>query len=65
MIISTTDKWGPHAEEALEDQQIPVTRVGLADIAASPVDWRVPAPAGGDGAAAAEAARSLRTPTRA
>ncbi|MGH3188657.1 MAG: DEAD/DEAH box helicase [Streptosporangiaceae bacterium] len=44
MIISTTEKWGPHAEEALEDQQIPVTRVGLADIAASPVDWRVPAP---------------------
>ena len=29
---------------ALADQQIPVTRVGLADIAASPVDWRVPAP---------------------
>jgi predicted helicase len=44
MIISTTEKWGPHAEEALEDQQIPVTRIGLADIAASPVDWRVPAP---------------------
>ncbi len=44
MIISTTEKWGPHAEEALEDQQIPVARVGLADIAASPVDWRVPAP---------------------
>lgn len=44
MIISTTEKWGPHAEEALEDQQIPVTRVGLADIAASPIDWRVPAP---------------------
>ena len=44
MIISTTEKWGPHAEEALEDQQIPVTRIGLADIAESPVDWRIPAP---------------------
>lgn len=44
MIISTTEKWGPHAEEALEDQQIPVTRVGLADIAASPVEWHLPAP---------------------
>ena len=46
MIISTTEKWGPHAEEALEDQQIPVTRVGLSDIAASPIDWRVSAPGG-------------------
>jgi predicted helicase len=36
MIISTTEKWGPHAEEALEDQQIPVTRLGLSDIAGSP-----------------------------
>jgi predicted helicase len=46
MIISTTEKWGPHAEEALEDQQIPVTRVGLSDIAASPIDWRVSVPGG-------------------
>jgi predicted helicase len=46
MIISTTEKWGPHAEEALEDQQIPVTRLGLSDIAASPIDWRFSAPGG-------------------
>jgi predicted helicase len=46
IIISTTEKWGPHAEEALEDQQIPVTRVGLSDIAASPIDWRVSVPGG-------------------
>ncbi|MFF2143471.1 DEAD/DEAH box helicase [Kitasatospora sp. NPDC058190] len=46
MIISTTDKWGPHAEEALGDQQIPVTRIGLADIAASPVEWHLPAVSG-------------------
>ncbi|MFI0984987.1 DEAD/DEAH box helicase [Streptomyces exfoliatus] len=42
MIISTTDKWGPNAESALDDQQIPVTRLGLADIEASPVDWHLP-----------------------
>lgn len=43
IIVSTTDKWGHHAEAALEDQQIPVTRIGLADIAASPIEWHVPA----------------------
>lgn len=43
MIISTTDKWGVHAEAALDDQQIPVTRIGLADIANSPVEWYLPA----------------------
>ncbi|WP_405190454.1 DEAD/DEAH box helicase [Streptomyces anulatus] len=43
MIISTTDKWGPNAESALDDQQIPVTRIGMADIEASPVEWHVPA----------------------
>ncbi|MET8185743.1 type ISP restriction/modification enzyme [Streptomyces sp. NPDC005246] len=42
MIISTTDKWGVHAESALDDQQIPVTRIGLADIANSPVEWHLP-----------------------
>ncbi|MER6097265.1 type ISP restriction/modification enzyme [Streptomyces sp. NPDC001728] len=42
MIISTTDKWGQNAESALDDQQIPVTRLGLADIEASPVDWHLP-----------------------
>src|SRR5690606_31856454 len=41
LIISTTDKWSVHAEDALRDQQIPVTRIGLADIANSPVEWRL------------------------
>ncbi|MEV4186374.1 type ISP restriction/modification enzyme [Streptosporangium canum] len=41
MIISTTEKWTDHAEEALNDQQIPVTRLGLADIANSPVEWHL------------------------
>lgn len=44
MIISTTDKWSDHAESALDDQQVPVTRVGLSDIANSPVEWRMPTP---------------------
>ncbi|WP_425979987.1 DEAD/DEAH box helicase [Streptomyces albidoflavus] len=39
MIISTTEKWGPLAEAALDGQQIPVTRVGLAQINESPIDW--------------------------
>ncbi|MFJ7775054.1 DEAD/DEAH box helicase [Streptomyces yangpuensis] len=43
MIISTTEKWGVHAEAALADQQIPVTRLGLSDIANSPVEWHMPA----------------------
>ncbi|MET7525084.1 type ISP restriction/modification enzyme [Streptomyces sp900116325] len=43
MIISTTDKWSVHAESALDDQQIPVTRIGLSDIANSPVEWHLPA----------------------
>ncbi|MFY1676678.1 DEAD/DEAH box helicase [Streptomyces sp. WMMC905] len=43
MIISTTEKWGVHAEAALDDQQIPVTRLGLSDIANSPVEWHLPA----------------------
>jgi len=39
IIISTTDRWSHHAETALSGQQIPVQRIGLADIAESPIDW--------------------------
>jgi predicted helicase len=39
IIISTTDKWGHNAEDALDDQRIPVSRVGLADIGQSPIRW--------------------------
>ncbi|WP_182358554.1 DEAD/DEAH box helicase [Tomitella gaofuii] len=46
VIISTTDKWGPHAEEALDDQMIPVQRIGLAEIAEAPIDWDIAWPAG-------------------
>ena len=40
-IISTTDKWSKNAEEALENQQIPTSRIGFSDIAESPVNWDV------------------------
>ena len=39
VIISTTDRWSQHAEAALTGQQIPVQRIGLADIAEAPIDW--------------------------
>nr|WP_219068811.1 DEAD/DEAH box helicase family protein [Candidatus Mycobacterium methanotrophicum] len=41
IIISTTDRWGKNAEDALEDQTIPVQRIGLAEIADSPIDWDI------------------------
>ena len=41
VIISTTDKWSRHAEAALEDQTIPVQRIGLQELAAAPIDWNL------------------------
>ncbi len=39
MLISTTEHWGPNAEEALANQTIPVQRIGINALAESPVDW--------------------------
>ena len=39
LIVSTTDKWSVHAEEALADQQIPTNRIGLSDLVDSRIDW--------------------------
>lgn len=39
IIIATNYKWSIHAENALKNQQIPVTRITLYDLANSPVDW--------------------------
>lgn len=39
MIVSTTDNWSKHAEEALRDQSKPVTRLRFQDLADSVVDW--------------------------
>ncbi|MCK8673951.1 DEAD/DEAH box helicase [Rhodococcus sp. HM1] len=41
VIISTTDRWSKHAEDALEDQSIPVQRIGLTEIAESPIAWNI------------------------
>lgn len=39
LIVSTTDKWSIHAEEALSDQQIPTNRIGLSNLADSRIYW--------------------------
>ncbi|TSD92903.1 DEAD/DEAH box helicase [Skermania sp. ID1734] len=46
VIISTTDRWGRNAEDALDSQTIPVQRIGLAEIAESPIDWDIAWPGG-------------------
>ena len=37
--ISTTNKWGPNATEAIKNQNPPVTRLNLFDLQEAPVDW--------------------------
>ncbi|MBI5964676.1 MAG: DEAD/DEAH box helicase [Chloroflexi bacterium] len=37
--ISTTNKWGPNAYEAIRNQNPPVTRINLFDLIEAPVDW--------------------------
>ncbi len=37
--ISTTNKWGSNAEEAIKNQNPPVTRLNLYDLQEAPVDW--------------------------
>ncbi|MGW9402784.1 DEAD/DEAH box helicase [Arthrobacter sp. NPDC055585] len=39
MVVSTTDNWSKHAEEALEGQSKPTTRLRLQDLAESTIDW--------------------------
>lgn len=39
IVVSTTDKWSKHAEDALKDQTIPVSRLWFKDLADSPIDW--------------------------
>ena len=39
LIVSTTDKWTKHAEDALADQTVPVKRLRVQDLADSPIDW--------------------------
>lgn len=39
IIISTSDDWSKHAEEALAEQHIPVTRIRVQDLDESGIDW--------------------------
>jgi len=38
LIVATTNNWSKYAEQALEHQTIPVTRLQFKDLANSPVD---------------------------
>mgnify|MGYP005845213269 CR=1 FL=1 len=39
MIVSTTNRWGKNADDALNHQTKPVTRISVHDLEASPIDW--------------------------
>lgn len=39
LIVSTTNHWTEHAEEALRDQQPPVSKIDLFDLENSQIDW--------------------------
>ncbi|WP_308465299.1 DEAD/DEAH box helicase [Rathayibacter soli] len=38
-IVSTTNRWSKHAEDAIADQQINTFRIGLDELEASDIDW--------------------------
>lgn len=44
IIVSTTNHWTEHAEEALRDQQPPVSKIDLHDLENSQIDWSCYAP---------------------
>lgn len=39
LIVSTTNNWSIHAEEALRDQQPPVSKIDLNDLENSQIEW--------------------------
>lgn len=39
LIVSTTTHWTEHAEDALQNQQPPVSKIDLYDLEASQIDW--------------------------
>lgn len=39
LFISTTERWSANAEKVLADQHVPVQRIGIAELEASPFDW--------------------------
>lgn len=39
MIVTTTNNWSEHADEALRDQQLPVSKIDINDLENSRIDW--------------------------
>ncbi len=39
LFVSTTERWSRYAQKVLADQAVPVQRIGIAELAASPFDW--------------------------
>ncbi|MEY3760503.1 MAG: hypothetical protein RIR39_1994 [Pseudomonadota bacterium] len=39
IIVSTTNNWSEHAEDAIQDQNPPVTKIDLNDLENSKIDW--------------------------
>lgn len=39
IIVTTTNNWSEHAEDALQDQQPPVSKIDLNDLENSQIDW--------------------------
>lgn len=39
IIVSNTNHWSEHADEALRDQQPPVSKIDLHDLETSQIDW--------------------------
>ncbi len=39
VIVTTTNDWSEHAEDALQNQQPPVTKIDLNDLENSQIDW--------------------------
>lgn len=39
LIVATTDNWSENLEKAIQNQQIPVNRLTVYDLANSPIDW--------------------------
>lgn len=39
LIVSTTSNWSVHAEDALQDQNPPVSKIDLYDLETSQIDW--------------------------
>ena len=39
IIIATTDNWSEHAEDALQNQQPPISKIDLHDLENSQIDW--------------------------